>query len=222
MKTSQISLNALKAANTCACTEASRYYICGVLLTVAARHSLYVATDGHTMFVHREDLKADADPNTLLGSWIVPSDAIAKIKSGKGRFAELPMDLKQDAEGRLVFERSGDVLAVTKPIDGTFPQWQRVIPPAIEKGAKVERVHFNPLLLAQIAKAAAFLQITPNSCMVHTRASNEPCGVTFGGGNPQTFAVIMPVRCDYLGQWEGLPAWAGGQAPKAETQQAAE
>lgn len=213
---STVSVSALKAANVCASTEETRYYHKGVYLTVAERHSLYVATEGHIMFVHREDLAEDAEPNTLLGAWIVPSDAIAKIKAGKGRFAESPAELKQDAEGRLVFERKGDVLSVAKPIDGTFPAWDRVIPAPIAKDAKVERVHFNPELLARIAKGAAFLQIPGLSVFVHTGAANSPCAVTFGDAHPQTFAVMMPARAgSQLGEWNGLPVWAGG-APKAE------
>jgi hypothetical protein len=215
-----VSLAALKAANICASTEAARYYICGVLLTVEPRYSLYVATDGHVMFVHRFDLAEEAEDNTLTGSWLVPSDAIKGLKTAKSRFvaADCPATLTIDAEGRVVFEAEAGAVTVTKPVDGTFPQWRRVLPAAIDRKAPVERVHFNPELLARVAKAAGVLGIPAIQAICHTGAPDCPFAVTFGAER-QTFGVVMPALAgEKLGTWAGLPVWAGGTppAPKVE------
>lgn len=216
-QTAIVSLQALKAVALAASTEETRYYLRGVFLTVEPRRSIYVATNGHVLMCHAEELGKDDPDNTLTGAWIVPSDAIAKLKLRKG---DVPATLwagEGQAKGQLCIThaRTGDV-TMFAPVDGTFPDWRRVCPRAIEKGDTVERVHFNPALIGLFGEVATKRERNPAGVFLHTRAVNEPAAVTFGY-DTQTFGVVMPMRAgEQLGNWAGLPVWAGGTPLAAE------
>jgi hypothetical protein len=215
-KTAALNVKALKAVNLFAPREATRYYLNGVLITVNARNVFYVATDGHRMLVHREDLAEGAEDNTLTGSWIVPSSAIDAIKGGTGRFAETPATLAEVGNGeyRLDAPKGSTIF---KPIDGSFPDWHRVIPRGLSKGEVAVPHQFNLHYGASFAKAAELLGYNTLAPHFHHAAAGNPLAVTFGEGR-QTFGVLMPVRAD-ANEWTGLPVWAGGEAPKVETTQ---
>ena len=75
-----INIATLKAVNLAASTEQTRYYLCGVYVEVTPTTVTYTATNGHILLSRRED---SAEPNTLTGAWIIPSDFIKAAKPGR-------------------------------------------------------------------------------------------------------------------------------------------
>jgi DNA polymerase-3 subunit beta len=122
-------------------TEETRYYLNGIYLhTVEGENGTVlraVATDGHRLA--RMEMPA---PNGAAGmpGVIVPRKAVAEIQKLIDDAAEdVTVELSQ-AKIRLTF--GGGVVLTSKLIDGTFPDYQRVIPTGNDKLLTVERGDF--------------------------------------------------------------------------------
>jgi DNA polymerase-3 subunit beta len=173
-----ISTDLLKAALVCASSEETRYYLRGVYLTTSGH---LVTTDGHRMFVARLAERPTADV-------IVPYDAVtAALKMVGARCKEIEIDLATTRIGQIQFT----------PVDGTFPDWRRVVPtgdetpstkPELNDGP--ERAHFNHAYIGDFAKIGKLLG---GASMLHPRSASHPALVTFGE-RADCFGVIMPVR----------------------------
>jgi len=206
-KTSQVSIKALKACNLFASKEATRYYLNGVLLTVSRRESLYVATDGPRMLVHRNCLDDDAPDNKFLGEWILPSESISELKAEKyGKDAALLSAFGN--EGKLLLQTNKETILT--PIDGTYPNWRRTLPAALNPAEDNGRPQFNLAYCLDFQKASKILGYSALSPHFHYGRADTPCAVTFG--HDETFGVIMPVR-NNADLWAGAPDWIN--APQA-------
>lgn len=220
--TALVSLQALKAADLCASTEKARFYLQGVLVTVEARRTTYVATNGHVMFCHVSELGADDPDNTFTGEWLIPSTAIAKLKLRKG---DLPATLwpgEGQAAGQLCIThaRTGDVV-MAAPIDGSFPDWRRVVPGACDATKLVERAAFNPALVGLFAEVAEKMESSPIGVVFHTNGADEPAAVTFAASAGQSFgghhAITRAVVTGDPGQLVGPPCLGRRHPPAVET-----
>jgi len=121
-------------------TEETRYYLNGIYLhtiEVDGRSLLRaVATDGHRLA--RVDTAAPAGAAGMPGV-IVPRKAVAEIQK-----------LLEDGEAQVTVELSAtkiriaaaDVVLTSKLIDGTFPDYQRVIPSGNDKRLTVDKGGF--------------------------------------------------------------------------------
>lgn len=117
----QINLKLIAAmAKYGASTEATRYYICGVYIDVSGDDVIAVAANGSTMIVSKLDIEGEKP----VESFIIPADVLKAYrfkKRGKG-LAELTFD------GSMAAIEYNEQISQFKPIDGTFPQWRRVVP----------------------------------------------------------------------------------------------
>lgn len=185
MSQSAISLRHLKAASFCASSEGTRYYLFGVCVTIEARCSTYVATDGHVLFACRSEL-ADGEPdNTLLGSWVIPNPICAPFKFTARE--DRPIAILTETNKSLNLAQGAQSITF-EPVDGCFPDWRRVIPS--EASGKSDGVTFDVALLSRLAKAGAVLghkhpTWTPNG--------ESPAPMCFGD-SAYAFGVIMPLR----------------------------
>jgi DNA polymerase-3 subunit beta len=176
-----IATDILKAALFCASSEESRYYLRGVFLSTTGH---LVTTDGHRMFVARLNERPTADV-------IVPyADVAAALKLAGARVKDI--DVTADRIGQIAYQ----------PVDGTFPDWRRVVPtgeetPSNKPGANdgAEHVHFNHAFIGDMAKMAAILcgKADTAQSVLHPVSASHPCLVTFGD-RADCFAVIMPVH----------------------------
>jgi DNA polymerase-3 subunit beta len=121
-------------------TEETRYYLNGIFfhtLDAGAGPVLRaVATDGHRLA--RVELPAPQGSDGMPGI-IVPRKAVAEIQKlveDGGESVEVELS---PAKIRLTF---GGVVLTSKLIDGTFPDYQRVIPTGNDKQLVVERADF--------------------------------------------------------------------------------
>jgi DNA polymerase-3 subunit beta len=121
-------------------TEETRYYLNGIYLhTLDVGGSLMmraVATDGHRLA--RVELAAPTGSEGMPGV-IVPRKAVAEIvKLVEDGSENVTVELSS-AKVRLTFD---GVVLTSKLIDGTFPDYQRVIPAGNDKILVVERGDF--------------------------------------------------------------------------------
>jgi DNA polymerase-3 subunit beta len=121
-------------------TEETRYYLNGIYLhTIDSGGSLViraVATDGHRLA--RVELPAPNGSEGMPGV-IIPRKAVAEIvKLVEDGSESITIELSS-AKVRLTFD---GVVLTSKLIDGTFPDYQRVIPAGNDKSLVVERGDF--------------------------------------------------------------------------------
>ena len=176
-----IATDILKAALLCASQEESRYYLRGIHLATSGH---LVTTDGHRMFVARLNERPAADV-------IIPySDVQAALKLAGARAQEI--EVTPERIGQIAYQ----------PVDGTFPDWRRVVPtgeelPSNKPGANdgAEHVHFNNRYVGDFEKMADILcgKSATGQSVLHPVTASAPCLVTFGE-RADCFAVIMPMR----------------------------
>jgi DNA polymerase-3 subunit beta len=185
-----INFRALNALCLAASTEETRYYLNGVKLEIDPDETRYIVTDGHRLVAHREVLGADYERNTLLGEFIIP---MATCKALKLKASSGSMGCLTQIDGRLLFQHAHLGEHVCKPIDGSFPDWRRVVPRSVDG----KLAHFNPSYLVDFDKIAALLNGARSDRDRTELAHNGqgPALVTFPGALAETtFGVIMPLR----------------------------
>lgn len=134
----------LKAAVVAVSAEEARYYLNGVYLHASADRLTAVATDGYRMVTDAIDLPDGAE--TMPGV-IVPTKAVRMIVAMLGRHDAARVTVSQGRIGVV----AGDETVVSKLIDGTFPDYQRVIPAGNAIRAQIVAAD----LLAAVARVVA-------------------------------------------------------------------
>lgn len=189
----------LRAALVCVSTEETRYYLRGVNVHPDADDIVLVSTDGHRLFCARcplDNATTPAAPIAPAAPFIVPIDALKKALTGyKGSAIHL--------------ERAGNVWTLGdvtfKPVDGTFPDWQRVVPTQKTISADLGKIaQFNPAYVADMGKIAKAVAPTTRGevalPIIHHMGSN-PAFVTFPG-RITLFVLLMPMRGEMLDKAE--------------------
>jgi len=121
-----------------------RYYLNGLLMVIEDRHLRLVATDGHRLAYASGDVSGK---NLAKQEVILPRKTIIELSK-----------LLEDSEDPVAIELSaaqakfsfGNVVLVSKLVDGKFPDYARVIPQNQPKKLKFERV----ALLQALQRAA--------------------------------------------------------------------
>lgn len=133
-------------------TEETRYYLNGIYLHVAEqgekKHLRAVATDGHRLARVESDLPFGAEN---MPGVIVPRKTIAELrKLLDDDSASIDVAL---SETRIQF-KIGSVLLTSKLVDGTFPDYERVIPRANDRVLRLS----CPELAAAVGRVSAISQ----------------------------------------------------------------
>lgn len=188
-----INIATLKAVNLAASTEETRYYLKGVYVEVTATTVTYTATNGHILLSRRED---SAEPNTLTGAWIIPSDFIKASKPGRGTdYATMTTVPGPNDSKMLAF--TGTITGMAAPVEGTFPPYQRIIPATVDgKPGQYDGNYTGTF--AKFAKAIGRTYFHIH----HNGESAAP--VSFGHAG--TVGIIMPVRLTPGGDWDAAEA----------------
>ena len=117
-------------------TEETRYYLNGIFLhtieSAGALNLRAVATDGHRLA--RADVEAPSGSEGMPGI-IIPRKTVGELQKLVDN-PELIVTVEvSDAKIRLTI---GEIVMTSKLIDGTFPDYQRVIPQANDKEMRVD------------------------------------------------------------------------------------
>jgi DNA polymerase-3 subunit beta len=177
----ELNVKYLKAAAIVASKEETRYYLKGVAVQAGDKGAFIVATDGHRAMAFRQSAEAQAPVNI-----IIPADIIAGIKPSK--YVEIA-ELTQESENRWRIDYCGTSI-VFSPIDGSFPDWRRVVPKEISG----ETAQFNPAYVGDFAKVAKALA-AKGHCVKIAQNGQGPALVTFGD-DIDGFGLLMPTRAN--------------------------
>jgi len=204
-----------------ASTEKHRYCLNGIYV---APHPdggvLMVATNGHIMGVIRDK---EGESN---GPWIcrIPRDVARAVnvqRRSKKRVAEIADRLLFTGTTAYVVNASFDIeagdmseigpyhliAAHAPPIDGTFPDYHKVLPTEIADGGCVALARH---VLEPFLKIAAMRMAT--GVDIHASGRTDPC-VIFVPNTPEFFGVAMPFRS---GVEAIIPQWiASDPVPNA-------
>ena len=111
-----------------------RYYLNGLLMVVENGHLHLVATDGHRLAFARRQLEVANLPRQEV---ILPRKTILELSKLLAD-SDDPIDIEVSAtQARFSF---GEVLLVSKLIDGKFPDYGRVIPQNQPKSLRLNRI----------------------------------------------------------------------------------
>ncbi|MBP0615957.1 DNA polymerase III subunit beta [Jiella mangrovi] len=124
-------------------TEETRYYLNGIYLhTMDADGDLAlraVATDGHRLA--RAEVKAPAGSEGMPGI-IVPRKTVGEVQKLLGDCDDDATIAVELSDSKIRFT-IGEVVMTSKLIDGTFPDYQRVIPQNNDKALTLDRQTFS-------------------------------------------------------------------------------
>ena len=187
--------------------EKARYYLNGLFFDA---RGYIAATNGHILFAARcsdagklADCRPSYAPDSAMAGVIVPTDALAQAVKAAGRAKGPDMTVERDAHGQWWILHGNARVAFT-PIDGTFPDWQRVIPSAPET---LTPAHFDPRYIAAIGNMSKALRDGKKdgaSFFTLHQDGDNPALVTFNRAVAKSddaiapradcLAVIMPMR----------------------------
>lgn len=207
----------VKALLICAAKQDVRYYLKGVCVDARANGDVVlVTTDGHRMLAY--PVATDAIEALAPGQYIIPREALEAVKPCKAGRVTLPItieivtapDMPDETrpgvtiKGKTSITVTGATSAVTAPIDGTYPDWRRVLPAK----ATGELAQYSGHYMADFHTIAGLLSDSksPMAPIVHHNGTGFTLVTRLGAG---ALGVIMPVRYDIEDMAHpGLPAWA--------------
>lgn len=163
-------------------TEITRYYLMGVCFHLIDNKLHIVATDGHRLLrINLGVMPDDArDGETL--SAIVPAEAIKTLISVKKLEDEMPV-VATFYNTQAVFDFL-EIKVTTKLIDGTFPDYEHVIPTP-------EKSQENWGLKGKYLKDV--LSVFGDNA-VRFQYQEDGGAVIINGGDERITAVLMPMR----------------------------
>lgn len=202
-----------------ASTEETRYYLRGACLEPTGA---IVATDGHTIFAGNAAHDPDKFRSELAETVIIPfnKDLLKACKAKSRNNFDRYLVLEHGPKGSLSFTARvidgnlEDVLAETPTlvsftleracfIDGTFPDWRRVVPDMPE--APIACVPaFNADYVAKFASVASPGQRTPIVRLIPTTDELGPMLVDLD--RPDAVGIFMPARL-HNETLASVPAW---------------
>lgn len=174
--TLDLPVDTLRAALLCVSTEETRYYLQGVSLEPSHDGARLISTDGHLLFV-----AAIASGNAVFGKTILPTAALTKA-------------LKGYKPAYLTLAKAGDIWTlgdvVFRPVDGSFPDWTRVVPRILP--SEPVPALFNPQYVLTMDKIAVCLDGKGSEARIYSNGL-DPALVSFGQ-RTDCLAVLMPKR----------------------------
>ena len=111
-------------------TEETRYYLNGIFMHVSNGMLKAAATDGHRLALSGIAYEGESIPDI-----IVPRKAVAEVQKLLG---EVEGDIEVQLSGSKIRFDMGNVVLTSKLIDGTFPDYNRVIPTSNDKVMTVD------------------------------------------------------------------------------------
>lgn len=203
--------NGLDAVSGAISTEETRYYLNGIFFErhdTGDGHELrMVATDGHRLYMQKLELPG------VIGQWpsmgyqqgvIIPRKVVALLsKLMRGKKCPDFINITVASEvSRFVFSYEfGEVTITAKNIDGTFPDYQRVIP----SWSNFPAARFDSEGLAEGIKAVSLISSEKGRAF---KLSVDGNGAQLVVNNPDMGSAVANVPC----QWESEPTEIGFNA----------
>ena len=192
-----VNLMTLRAANVCVSKEETRYYLKGVCLQGDASGLYMVATDGHRLVAFRDDTLSFETRFEV----IIPTDTIAKIKVNK-KAPQATITIEENNGKKQVTIDYLDAKMTVQAIDGTFPDWRRVVPATVSG----QIGQFNPTYLADFVKVMRELDC--DNKLISIGHNGNDAAIIGLDIDFDYVALIMPVRAVAPNQ---APSWVKPQ-----------
>lgn len=122
----------LAATYYAASTEESRYVLNGVLLSFKDDKLTVVATDGRRMALYENEMEF---PDQSAGDLVIPNKTVNELVKHLGTEGSIKI-MAGDNQAAFAF---GNMLIITKLVDGTYPNFRQVIPSQCEQRVSLER-----------------------------------------------------------------------------------
>lgn len=180
-----IPVDMIKTALLSVSKEQTRYYLGGVLMQRREGVLRIVSTDGHRMFIGAVNLDDGLQSDFAA---ILPTADVKKALTGLGRndqFVQMSLTLK-DADVESVKLNGVEF----RPIDGTFPTYERIVPTETSGVA----ADFDPRYYADLGKAAKLLSGSETAMSI-AQNGLDPAIVSFVG-RKDALVVLMPRRAE--------------------------
>lgn len=142
----------LKSVQYAASVDETRYVLNGILFSFKDGKLTVVATDGRRLALCEQEVDFPSENDLDL---VVPAKAVNELLRNLGDDQKVKM---VGAGSQVVFELDGWTLT-SKLIDGTFPNYQQVIPPQCEERIAIER----ETLLSAVRRVALVTSEQSNS-----------------------------------------------------------
>ena len=179
-----IGQNILKAVSLVMSTEETRYYLNGVALVPVDGGLDVVATDGNRLIKYRL-----GDAGGLREAIIIPSELVKRAIALKLALKSEVMTLSYDGLAIRILCSTGEVIG--KPVDGTFPDYNRVIPKTY---GQVGEIGLNGKYLGTFGKAVKLVGGTKTARIKLIFGYDNQAPVTITCDDPRFTGVLMPMR----------------------------
>lgn len=175
-----VKTQSIKAAVGMAATKDVRYYLNGVQILVRDDGSVHVrSTNGAMVFDDQMPEKSAFAP----ADFIIPLDIAKLIAKSKASTVEITIG----SDGR--FECAGQIF---KPLDGKFPDCDRIMPTRDSKFDSTVPVNqYDADLLARCQTA---MRIATGSSKAFFKMQNSPCGLMHRENDTYPRCAVMPLR----------------------------
>lgn len=184
----EIPMQVLDAATFCAAKNDVRFYLNGV----AINKGHVVSTDGHRAFACKID---GLDENISL---IIPTEAIkAFIKKvpSKNRKGHCVISIDHSTQQGKISNFPLQVHELFIPIDGKFPEWQRIFPKDVPSEYQGHYPTFNWAYMTDFQKMHKALGGNGLQVLLYPTGVNSAAKVVFDSTPyPKAKGVIMPLR----------------------------
>ena len=161
-----------------------RYYLNGLFMKISNKELYGVATDGHRLAKAGSSIKASIDDEV---SVIIPRKGVLEID----KQIEENKELKITASKNHMQVDSGDAMAITKLIDGKFPDYEKVIPKDTDKLILVDCKIFK--------EALTRVSILSNDRFRGVRLHFENGEIKVSANNPEKEEASDDIKADYSG-----------------------
>lgn len=189
-------------------TEETRYYLNGIFLHAAHDETLrFVATDGHRLYMQSLPLPeiTGSFPGNGYGHFaygvIMPRKLVETLhKLMKGKACPPSVEIRLDAaKSRFVFMLGDCLVTVTgKHVDGTFPDYQRVIPAHNERVAS-----FNAADMKEALRAVSLIASERGRAVRYTFQDGK-CELVVS--NPDQGTAKSSISCEFGSISEDAPS----------------
>ncbi len=162
-----------------------RYYLNGLFISINKKEMLGVATDGHRLAKTKGDIKGDSEK---LINAIIPRKGVNEIDK-QLQDEDDETDIRISKNHILVISK--DSRAISKLVDGTFPDFEKVISVSTDKKAVVDVKVFK--------EALSRVSILSNDRFRGIKLNFEENEIKISANNPEKEEASDDIKAEYLG-----------------------
>ncbi len=167
-------------------TDDSRPVFTGVLMVVKGKEITFVATNTHRMALKKHIFEKENGNFSM----IIPSRVLREIE--RINIGELPEDVVISWKNRQMAVRIGDIYIESRLIEGSFPDYNRVIPESFSKTAKFKVVD----LLGAVERVSLLFKEGEYN-VLRLNVDNDEIVVT--SNNPEMGKAKENIKCENTG-----------------------